>query len=126
MDKTFNEIFKKTIQLIKSFEDKDKTQYLTQLGEYDPTEGKILGGPVYQPTSIPKTGPRPITIEEYKARTANKNQPEITHKKKKKSKGGKRNRLNKEIKELRRLIPLSSGENKHRLYLRLRELTKKE
>ena len=45
---------------------------------------------------------------------------------KKKTRGGKKYKLQKEIKELRRLIPISSGQQKYQFYLRLKELTTKE
>lgn len=94
--------------------------------EYDPTEGQQIQGPVYVPT--PKNcGPQPITIEQYKARNSRKVPAKVPAKveaEKPRSRGGKKVKLNKKIKELKRLIPLAEGEYKRKLYEELKNLTR--
>lgn len=93
--------------------------------EYNPTEGVEIQAPPYIPT--PKhCGPQPITIEQYLERNKSKKQrpvPPVTPTKKK-TKGGKKKRLNREKAELRRLISLSSGPQKKLFYNKLKELEK--
>lgn len=117
MEPDFHKIFEKL-----SRESRELLHTVRELHAYDPTEGQQIQGPVYVPT--PKNyGPQRITIEQYKARNS-KVVPAKVEAKKPRSRGGTKVKLNKKIKELKRLIPLAEGEYKRKLYEELKDLTK--
>ena len=80
--------------------------------------------PVYIPT--PKSyGPKLLTIEEYKARQRPVRPIELPQApKKKRSRGGRSVKINKQKKELRRLIHISTGEQEKQFY-QLKQLDSK-
>lgn len=77
--------------------------------------------------SIPlpaKAGPKPLTIEEYRARQKKKvpHTPSPVTIKKKTKRGGKKQQLRKERKELHRLVVFAEGKFKNKLLHQLKEL----
>ena len=111
MEDEFHELFEKIAQLAE-----DVQKYTSQ---YDPAYSNYEKSIKNDYTSTPNTcGPKAITITARKVQPV----PEV----KKKSRGGKKYKLQKEIKELRRLIPITAGQQKYQFYLRLKELTTKD
>lgn len=91
-----------------------------EVEEYIPqAQNQTTEYPEYKPT--PKSwGPKPITIEEYIRRNKGiKQAPTI---KKKPHRGGKQRKLRAEKKEILRLMGLTSGEEKRKLYIKLKQL----
>lgn len=100
------------------------SKYETEIEQYEP-EGQNKFCPVYVPT--PKHyAPKPITLEEYKKKTTNqKRKEETSQKQSKANRGGRKRKIQKEKKELIRLMGLSSGEQKRKLYIQLKQLENK-
>ena len=125
MDKQFHEIFERLQNLAK--ETQNLTESIINQEEYvpEPVDKPQQPVPAYIPT--PKTyGPKPLTIEEYKARQKPRIQIAPPVIKKKKGRGGKLVKIHKEKKELRRLIQISTGEQKYKFYLQLKDLTQQQ
>ena len=117
MQDKFNELFQKVAQLAEEVQ-----EYTSQYDAAYSNYGKSIKNDY---TSTPTTyGPKAITMEQYKTRTARKVQPvpEV----KKKARGGKKYKFQREIKELRGLIPISAAQQKYQFYLQLKELTTKD
>ena len=103
MDKHFHEIFERLRNLAK--ETQNLTESIINQEEYvpEPVDKPQQPVPAYIPT--PKTyGPKPLTIEEYKARQKPRIQIAPPVIKKKKGRGGKLVKIHKEKNELRRVI----------------------
>ena len=125
MDTEFHEIFERLQNLAK--ETQKLTESIIHQEEYVPEPVDKLQQPVPAYVPTPKTyGPKPLTIEQYKARQKPRVQIAPPVIKKKKGRGGKLVKLHKEKKELRRLIQISTGEQKHKFYLQLKSLTEQQ
>ena len=125
MDKQFHEIFERLQNLTK--ETQNLTESIINQEEYvpEPVDKPQQPVPTYIPT--PKTyGPKPLTIDEYKARQKPRIQIAPPVIKKKKGRGGKLVKIHKEKKELRRLIQISTREQKYKFYLQLKDLTQQQ
>lgn len=78
--------------------------------------------PKYTPTPL-NAGPKPLTIEEYLERNQKRKKEEQKRETKKKTKrGGKKLQIKKQRRELVRLIGLSHGQEKRKLYIELQRL----